>query len=227
VRDDRLVAGMRAQLAARDEAVRGGARQIGWKLGFGSPPALERFALDRPLVGYLLDRGLIPDAGTVEVRSWTQPMLEPELAVHLSRDVPPEASWEDVRASVLGLSAAIELADVDVPPQDVATILAGNIFHRHVMLGAADSAQVAGRGLTVDVHVDGREVASTDSPEALTGDLVEIVRLTAQGLAAFDEFLRAGDVIITGSVVAPLAVVPGSTVRTRTEGLGLLSVTLG
>jgi len=217
---------MTQQLAVRDAQVRDGARQIGWKLGFGSPTALATFGLDRPLVGYLLDRGTVHDGATVALTGWTQPMLEPEIAVHLAKDVDPDASWETVRSCIRGLSAAIELADLWPAPTDVRDILAGNIFHRHVLLGAVDTTRSVAAGIGVSVRLDGREVARTHSPELLTGELVEIVRLTAEGLAGCDERLRAGEVVITGSTVPPLRVEAGSTVETQTDGLGQLRLSL-
>jgi quercetin dioxygenase-like cupin family protein len=48
--DDRIPVGMREQLARRDER---GERQIGWKVGFGAPAAMEMLKIDRPLVGFL------------------------------------------------------------------------------------------------------------------------------------------------------------------------------
>jgi 2-keto-4-pentenoate hydratase len=50
------------------------------------------------------------------------------------------------------------------------------------------------------------EWARTTDPEAATGKIVDIVRHVADLLAAFGERLGKGDVIIAGSVVAPLLV---------------------
>jgi 2-keto-4-pentenoate hydratase len=47
-------------------------------------------------------------------------------------------------------------------------------------------------------------VARTSDPEANTGNLVDLVRHVADVLAAFGERLRAGEIIITGSIVPPL-----------------------
>ena len=220
--DDRIPTGMRAQLAQRDE----GGRQIGWKVGFGAPAAMEMLKIDRPLVGFLMEAGLVADGAEVPVGSWTKPMLEAEIAVHLARDVPGDASWEEVRDAIGGLSAAIELADLDPPPEDVKAILAGNIFHRHVVLGAVDHDRSTGDGIGARVRVNGEEVAATDDPAALTGELVEVVRLTAETLAASGERLRAGEVVITGSALPPHPVAAGQRVEVELPPLGALSLRL-
>jgi 2-keto-4-pentenoate hydratase len=224
--DERVADGMRRQLAARSERLRAGDRPLGWKVGFGAPAAMARLGIDRALVGYLLRSNLLPDGAEVTLDGWAAPALEPEIAVHLARDVPPGASWQDVRRAVAGLSAAIELADVHPPPADVREILAGDIFHRHVLLGPVRDGVTTTDGVRARVVVDGSPVAGADDVTALTGEAVEVVRRTAELLEACGERLRAGEVVITGSVVPPLAVVAGQTVTVELGTLGTLSVSL-
>jgi 2-keto-4-pentenoate hydratase len=222
--DERIVAGMRDQLAVRRERLREGERPLGWKVGFGSPTAAARLGIDRPLVGFLTDRGLISNGATVDVRAWTNPMLEPEIAVYLARDLASVATWEETRAAIRGLAAAIELADVHPPPTDVRAILAGNIFHRHVALGPVDETRKTAEGIGGRVLCDGEEVTSTDDPAALTGEIVEVVRRTGELLDICGERLRADDVLITGSVVDPVPVHPGQRLAVELGPLGRLVV---
>jgi 2-keto-4-pentenoate hydratase len=224
--DDRTAAGMRRQLAARAERLRAGERPLGWKVGFGAPAAMARLGLDRPLVGYLLESNLLPDGSTVPVGGWATPMLEPEVAVHLAHDVGPGASTEAIRDAIGGLSVAIELADIDPPPTDVEEILAGNIFHRHVLLGPVQEGRTSSADVTARVLRDGERVAATDDVAELVGDVVEVVRLTAEVLEACGERLRAGEVVITGSVVAAVPLAPGQRVDVDLAPLGGLSVHL-
>jgi 2-keto-4-pentenoate hydratase len=218
--DDRITAGMRRQLATRAQRLQAGDRPLGWKVGFGAPAAAARLGIDRPLVGFLLVGNLLPDGAEVALDGWMAPMLEPEIAVHLRGDVRPGASHGDVRDAIGGLSAAIELADVHPPPADVEEILAGNIFHRHVLLGPTDEGRTGTDGITARVRLNGDPVAATDRVTELTGDLLEVVRLTAESLEACGERLRAGAVVITGSVVPPLPVKPGQRVEVEFGPLG-------
>ena len=224
--DERLVAGLRDQLAVRDELLRTGERQLGWKVGFAAPAALDKLGTDRPLVGFLLESALLDDGAEVPIGTWNAPALEPEIAVHLERDVPRRATWDQVRDAVGGLSAAIELADVHPPPADPREILAGNIFQRHVMLGPVDESRATAEGIGGRVTVDGAEVAANDDPASLTGEVVEVVRLTAEFLDAVGERLRAGQVVITGSAVPPVQIAPGQDVEIALGPLGGLRVRL-
>jgi 2-keto-4-pentenoate hydratase len=224
--DPRLERGMRAMLALRAERLEAGERPLGWKVGFGSTAAIEALGTDRPLAGFLTDGALLDAGATVAIGSWTSPVLEPEIAVHLDADVEEGASWNDVHAAVRGLSAAIELADVDFAPRDPETILAGNIYNRHVLLGPVDAGRSRADGVSGRLLRDGEVVAATDTPEELTGEIIEVVRLTGELLAAAGERLRAGEVVITGSVVPPFGVTPGETIVAELPPLGSLSVTL-
>jgi 2-keto-4-pentenoate hydratase len=80
-----------------------------------------------------------------------------------------------------------------------------------VVLSGATPARAGGaaNGLICRVIRRGSEFARTDDPQANTGKWVDIVRHVADVLAAFGERLRSGEIIITGSVVPPLAIEPG------------------
>jgi len=177
---------------------------IGWKAGFGSPAALARLGIDRPLIAPLPARGVLDDGATVDVSGWTSPVLEAEVAVWIGQ----------------GLGAAIELADVEFPPDDVEQILAGGIYHRHVLLGPPVAQTLD--GFSARVLCDGAVVASTGDATALTGGLDDV--LEAVRLAAGRE-LREGEVVIAGSVVPPLPLTTGGW-RADLGGLGSLSVTI-
>lgn len=211
-------------LAARAAAVDAGASPLGWKLGFGSPAALAAFGTDRPLVGFLTHGRLLAPGAAVDVSGWTRPMLEAEVTAHLGRDLGTDASPDEALAAVVGWSVAIELADLDVPPTDIEEVLAGNIFHRYVLLGPTVPALPA--DLWFSVTRDGEPVASTSTPSDLTGALGPILASTAATLASCGSSLSAGDVVITGSVVPPVDVSEGGSWRVVVPGLGEVSVEL-
>ena len=220
--DPRIAAGTRRMLAARAAALSASAVHLGWKLGFGAPVAMEKFGTDRPLVGFLTRDRLLPSDATVDVSSWTKPVLEAEVAAHLGSDLGAGATPAEALAAVSGWSVAIELADLDHAPADLERILAGNIFHRHVLLGPVVDALPD--PLTFTVERDGEQVAATSDPTALTGDLGSILASAADTLASSGAALSAGDVVITGSVVPPIDLTPG-TWRVTAMGLGTVATT--
>ena len=208
--DPRIVRGMTAQLAMRRQRLAAGERPLGWKVGFATPAMLERFKIGGPLVGFLTEAARIEPGGAVSFAGWTKPVVEPEVAVHIGRDVAAGADPDAIRAAVSGISPAIEIVDLNEPPDDPERILSHDIYQRHVVLAAGGPARAGSTadGLTCRIIRRGIEVARTSDPQANTGAWLDIVRHVADVLAAFGERLRAGEIVITGSVVPPLAIEP-------------------
>jgi 2-keto-4-pentenoate hydratase len=206
--DPRIVRGMQAQAAMRQKRLAAGDRLIGWKVGFGAPALLERLRISGPLIGFLTENVRVPSGGSVSFAGWLKPVIEPEVAVYIGRDVPAGADRDTAAAAIAGISPAIEVVDFDEPADDPERILGHNIYQRHVVLGAPGPARAgsASDGLTCRILRRGAESARTTDPQANTGEWITIVRHVADMLAAFGGGLKAGEFIITGSVVPPLAI---------------------
>jgi 2-keto-4-pentenoate hydratase len=208
--DPRVVRGMHAQLELRRQRLSGGDAPLGWKVGFGVPAMLRQLNISGPLVGFLTRSAGIPSGAKVSLSGWAKPVAEPEIAVHIARDIGPDADRANTTAAIGGISPAIELVDVTTPPEDPEEILRGNIYQRHVVLRAGPPAQIdsAANGLVCRVIRRGAEVARTTDPQANTGNWIDLVRHVANLLAGFGEVLRAGEIVITGSVVPPIGIEP-------------------
>ncbi len=211
--DPRIARGMEKQLSIRRARIAAGEKPLGWKVGLGAPPAMERLKIKAPLVGFMMQKSLVPNAGTVSFAGWTKPVAEPEIAVHMGKDLAGGADRAATIAAIAALGPAIELADLNPPPDDVEITLAANIFHRHVILGPPDPARAGGKldGLVGHVFRRGALAAKQEKVEALIGEMIGIVQHVAGTLAAHGEKLRAGDVIITGSIVPPPFIEPDET----------------
>jgi 2-keto-4-pentenoate hydratase len=228
--DARVVRGMRAQLELRRRRLDGGDGPLGWKVGFAAPAMLERLNISGPLVGFLLQSARVRSGSSVSFAGWSKPVAEPEIAVHIGREIAAGSGRETAAAAIAGISPAIELVDLDTPPADPERILDGNIYQRHVVLDANGPARTgcAAQGLTCRILRHGREFARTTDPQSNTGEWIDIVRHVADLLAAFGERLRAGEIIITGSVVAPLAIEPGEdTIAFEVDPIGSVSIRFG
>jgi 2-keto-4-pentenoate hydratase len=225
--DPRITAGMTAQFALRKQRIAAGAKPIGWKVGFGSAAAMKKLEISAPLVGFLMDTALVTSGDAVSIAGWKQPAAEPEVAVHIGRDLPGDADDAAAEAAIAGLSAAIELADLNVPPDRVEPILSCDIYQRHVIVGPVDRSRAGGSvtGLTTRVIRNGEETASNSVLEANTGKIVMIVRHVADVLARCGEGLKAGEFIIAGSITPPLFLTAEDRELTHDiEGLGSVSV---
>ena len=226
--DPRIQRGMETQLGLRRVRLEAGEKSIGWKVGFGSPQAMQRLGIQTPLVGFLTDGTLLPTDSSVSIGGWVKPAVEPEIAVYMGEALGGTSDRETARAAVAALGPAIELADVHPPPSDVEAILAGNIFNRNVILGRADASRAGCvlEGMFGRVYRDGAELAKVEDLQALTGDLIDIVRMVADLLAELGEGLQSGEVIIAGSIVPPIWIDASTEIRYTLEPVDGISVQL-
>jgi 2-keto-4-pentenoate hydratase len=197
---------MKQQLRWRRELLEQGKKPLGWKLAFGGPAAMERLKINAPLVGFLMADAVLSSGSTISLAGWTKPAAEPELTVYLGKDIGPNADRQTIKSAVGGLGAAIEVADVDHPSEDVEGTLARNIYQRHLVLGGCDTTYAGGvlTGLRARVERNGDVLANTSDLEALTGELITIVGHVATLLSFFGEKLQAGQIIIAGSITPPI-----------------------
>src|SRR5712692_10084029 len=229
--DPRIFRGMVRQLRLRRELLSAGHKPLGWKLAFGGPAAMERLRTSAPLVGFLMQDALLPSGSTLSLSNWKKPAAEPEIAVHLGKDLAANSDRSAAMAAISGLGPAIEVADVDHPSEDVEGTLACNIYQRHVILGLKDSSRAGGLldGLSCRVLRNSSEIASitgSEALQALTGDVIDIVRYIANLLAAFGESLQAGQIVIAGSIIPPLWIEPGDDIVFHFAPLAPISVRL-
>ena len=210
VADPRVRRGMEAQLALRARRLAGGDAPLGWKVGFGTPEAYEKLGTAAPLVGFLLQSALAPSGAAYSLDGFSRPALEPEVAVRVGEG-----------GTAVALGPAFEIADVD-PEADLEAILAGDIFQRGVVLGPMVE-RAALDGVAGRVVVNGEETRVPD-PEALPGAIADLLAHVAALLPEFGEELRPGDIVITGSIVPPLAVGAGDRVEYELDGIGSVSI---
>jgi 2-keto-4-pentenoate hydratase len=227
--DPRIARGMAKQLRRRRELLDSGHKPLGWKLAFGGPAAMERLGTKAPLVGFLMQDARVPPGATLSVDGWTKPAAEPEITVHLGKDLPAGADRETAKAAIAGLGPAIEVADVDHPSEDVEGTLACDIYQRHITLGRSDPRCAGGvlDGLAARVLRNGTEIANITDPQTLqglTGELLDVVRHTANLLAVFGESLRAGEIIIAGSIVQPIWIAPGEEIAFHLVPIDTISI---
>ena len=145
-----------------------------------------------------------------------------EVGLVLRRDVNPEADWNSARDAIGGYGVALEFVDLASPPDDPASIVAANVFHRAFVLGRLD------RGLSLDGEFDGQLIVNGEvrAQGAASRDFAGLVQSVAALLGAMGEDLQAGDRLITGAVVQ-LPVAPGDEVVADLGPLGSTVAAIG
>ena len=207
----KVEAGMRAQLGRRDAELVAGAGSLGWKMGLTVPAVQESLGLSGPVAGFLTTGTQVADGTELSLAGFTMAMLEPEVAIHVGED-----------GAVAGLGPAIEIVDIDLPFEDVEAILAGNVFHRAVVLGPAVAGATV-EGVTARVSLRGEEVASAEAAPVV-GDPADVISFVSDWLAPYGGSVSPGEVIIAGSITPPQPVAPGDSASVDLGPLGSLAL---
>jgi 2-keto-4-pentenoate hydratase len=212
--DPRLQSALVVQLADWRAALTDGAERIGWKLGMG-----DRERLGGPVIGHLTSASLLRDGADYGA---TKAALhaDAEVALEIGRDLSADANEDEACAAIVRYGAALELVDLSEPPVEPEDIVAANVFHRAVVLAGGVEA-LPHAGVEGRLIVNGEVRASAPAPT----DLADRVLVVAHLLDAMGERLRAGDRIITGSVVQ-IPVAPGDAVIADLGALGSARATI-
>ena len=142
--------------------------------------------------------------------------VEPEVAIHLGAGGAIEA-----------LGPAIEVVDLDPAITELDAILAGNVFHRGVVLGPPATGMEASELAMVTASVKKNGVLAERARFADTGETpADAVALIAERLALAGQELRQGQVIIAGSLTPIVFVDAGDSVEVDLGPLGALALSL-
>ena len=219
--DPRVQAGLRRQLEGWRKLIAGGAERLGWKIGLNAAAVQQKLGLADPVIGFLTSASRLDPGASHSIGGMERPLVEPEVAVRLRRPLEAGARPDEALAAIESLGPAIELVDIASPPQDVEDALAGNVFHRAVVLGPhRQDAAVSGVEASVRVNGEERQTARAHV------ELAETISLVANLLGSAGELLEAGDTIICGSLTPPVPVAPGDEVDVDLGPLGRVELSL-
>jgi 2-keto-4-pentenoate hydratase len=225
-RDVRIERGMQRQLHARTQALAAGAAHRGWKVGLSTPASQAAAGMTQPVLGFLTDATELGDGAEVTIGGWTRPTVEAELAILLASDVAGQADEPERRSAIGAVAVAIEVVDVTVPLDQLESLLAADIFHRHFLVGPWSPGRAGGDvdGVGIEAWLDGALIATTEDPCSVIGELPDVVGFVADELAAVGLRLTAGDTIMAGSAIPLTPVQPGQRLRVRGSTLGELTL---
>ncbi|MBK9740024.1 MAG: fumarylacetoacetate hydrolase family protein [Actinobacteria bacterium] len=188
-----------------------GERPAGWKLGYTSAAMREQMGVAQPNLGPLTDAMLLDD-GAVVPATVLQPKVEPEIALVMASDVTSRTDAEGIAAHVASARAALEVVDSvwDGYRFGWADNTADGSSAAYVVLGP--EVGIAGcADLAVVLLHNGQPVGRGRGADAMGDPLVALAWLSDR-LLERGQWLRAGDVVITGGLTRAVALEPGDVV---------------
>jgi 2-keto-4-pentenoate hydratase len=208
---------------------------FGWKIAATSAAGQAHIAVDGPLAGRLLRERAYARGQTVPFGANHMRVAEAEFAFRMGRDLPPRVAAYTVRESldaVDTLHPAIEIPDSrfdDFTAVGAPQLIADNACAHAFVLGPAAPDRWRAMDLVphrVEGRVEGR-LQREGSGANVLGDPRAALAWLVNELSALRVTLRAGEVVTTGTCLAPLDIRSGDHVTADFGPLGPVDVHIG
>jgi 2-keto-4-pentenoate hydratase len=218
----------RVQMAVVATKVEHGDRVIGRKVGATSQAIQQLLRIDEPIYGTLLESNQVANGETISLSRLIHPRVECEIAFLLGEDlVGPRVAVADVVAAARAVMASLEINDPRTREWKIGSheAIADNGVAARFVVG---EQRMPTEGLdlpntTVVLKRNGEEVASATGG-AVLGDPARAVAWLANKLADDHQSLRAGEIVLPGSMTPIYPVNAGDRVEAEFDALGSVSV---
>lgn len=200
---------------------------VGYKIGLTSQAMQTMCGIPSPIHGRILRTGVHASGARIDPAAYGRLGIEFEIAVRIGKDiVAPDASVADMARCVDAICPALELIDdrnADYATLDGPSLVADNSWNAGVVLGQWQALPEDVQTRRGRVFLDDAQIDTALVGDALDHPLTSVAWLAA-ALAQEGKVLRAGMIIMTGSIVKTRFPSAGEHWRYAVEGLGEVTV---
>jgi 2-oxopent-4-enoate/cis-2-oxohex-4-enoate hydratase len=216
----------RLQDELREALVSRGEQVIGWKAGLTGRIAQEATGVYHPVAGFLLGDGVYATGEAVPLSRFAELAVEVELAFVMKRDLAgPGVTPATALLAAEGALPALELVEFRWEGKPTGgDLIADGVAANAVVLGQPLSP-VAGLDLALEgvVYEMNGQVMATNTAAEVLGNPLNALAWLANHLGARGLGLRAGDLVMSGSISTLLRPKAGDVVTARFTRLGSVS----
>ncbi|WP_206198489.1 2-oxo-hepta-3-ene-1,7-dioic acid hydratase [Thioclava sp. F1Mire-8] len=190
---------------------------LGWKIGLTSKVMQAALKIETPDSGVLYDDMLFASGATVPAGRFIQPRIEAEIAFVMKAPLDATADRAAVLAATDYVAPSLEILDTRILRADPATgqarvivdTVSDNAANAGIVLGEArhEPAKVDLRWTGAILRKDG-EVETTGLGAAVLDDPVQGLVWLARRMGQYGQRIEAGQVILSGSFIAPVECPP-------------------
>ncbi len=192
---------------------------VGFKIGATAQIMQDYLGLSGPAAGFIAPTGLHESGARLRHADFARPGVECEVAVRLARDLPPGPCTQQQALAAVGmLMAGIEVVENrygDLAALGTPALIADQVFHAAAILGPPfgdwrklDLPRLPGR-----ITIDGVSAGEGRGGDLLGHPMACLAWLAGSDVAAAFGGLRAGQVVMLGSVTPPIWLDRPATVR--------------
>lgn len=223
----------RIQTAQMARKLDQGREIIGWKIGLTSKVMQQALKIDTPDSGVLYDDMLFRSGDTVPKGRFIGPRIETEIAFVLKAPLEGAVSRADVLAATDYVCPSIEILDTRIlrvdpdtgTPRIITDTVSDNAANAGIVLGEArhDPNAVDMRWVGAIVEAGG-QVEATGLGAAVLNDPVTGIVWLAKRMGNYGQRMEPGQVILSGSFIAPIECPSGTDIRADFGQFGEVSI---
>ena len=201
---------------------------VGYKIGLTSATMQAFCRIDHPIAGVVLAHRVHQSGAIIKRSDFGRLGLEFEIAVRIKSDVPVSTpcSAETVEPHIDGVCAAIEIVDdrdADYTSLDVRSLVADNSWNGGIVLSPFVSAWPDLASVLGHASRDGTAIGEGVGRDIL-GHPFNSVAWLANQLACRGAALKAGEIVMTGSIVKTVFPEQPAHYRFDLDGIGAVEV---
>ena len=208
--------------------LKAGRALVGAKIGLTAKAVQRQLGVEQPDFGALFADMSVLDGDEIDAGRLIQPKVEAEVAFVLSRTPNVDRlTAAELIGSIAYILPAIEIVDSRIALWDISIIdtIADNASSGLFVLGsrpvAFDAADLRLCGMVMERN---GEPVSFGAGAACLGHPLKAVAWLARQLAAFDQPLQEGDVVLSGALGPMTQVAPGDVFEARIHDVGTVQV---
>ena len=207
---------------------------IGWKIGLTSKAMQAALGIDIPDSGVLLDNMMFQNGAVIPKGRFIEPRIEAEIAFVMKDDlVGGKTSPEEVLRATDYVVPSLEILDTRILRKDPETgvtrgicdTISDNAANAGIVLGdrKLDPSKTDMCRMGAVVSRNG-EVEETGLGAGVLGNPPLAIAWLADRLALYDQKIKAGEVLLSGSFIRPVEAPPGSLIEADFGEFGMVSV---
>ena len=201
------------QAAWVEKKISAGRRVIGRKIGLTSKAMQAALSIDTPDSGILFDDMLFDNDAAIPRDRFIQPRIEAEIAFAMKADLKGDVSVDDVLDATDFVQPSLEILDTRILRADpetgktrnVCDTIADNAANAGIVLGGE---RIAPRAVDLRwvgaIVMKNGEVEETGLGGGVLNHPAEGIVWLARRLAEYGDFIRAGEIVLSGSFIRPV-----------------------
>ena len=199
-----------------------GEKIIGYKIGCVSKNTQKKMGFIEPAWGNLWDSELHSSEVILDKKNYSNPAMEAEFGVILSRDIKPElASYNYILDSIESICPLIEIHNLIFRGNEPygAELLANNAIHAGIVLGSKTKFPKNKTETDLKLIYD-KKIIDTWVNKIWPIDMLSEVEWLIKKQAKINNYLKKGDLILTGAYGFPVPINDSKLIEVTSSAFG-------